>query len=173
MTLANFNQQPERFAFKYCIDGYSITILCGLYYPVRTFLDILMKYILKIFDSSGKEAPSILPGIRCPCLHIRTNSLTVIYQLPMFSKYSINLNRLNTKISLKSMAVAAYIELTIGTYDFICSTWVLDLTDKSLIRYDPSMSHKNLCCTSLKRLYRTSSEQIVHGGVGKMVSFFF
>ena len=33
------------------------------------------------------------------------------------------------------------------------------------------MSHKNLCCTLLKRLYRTSSEQVVHGGVGKMGFF--
>ena len=70
------------------------------------------------------------------------------------------------------MAVAVCITLTIGTYHFICSTWVLDWTEKSLIEYDPSMSNKNLCCTLLKRLYWTISEQVVHGGVGTMGSFF-
>ena len=69
------------------------------------------------------------------------------------------------------MAVAACIELTIGTYHFICSTWVLNWTDKSLIEYDPSMNNKNLCCRLLKRLYRSISEQVVHGGVGKMGFF--
>ena len=66
------------------------------------------------------------------------------------------------------MAVAACIKLTIGTYHFICSTSVLNWTYKSLIEYDPSMSNKNLCCRLLKRLYRTTSDQVVHGGVGKM-----
>ena len=70
------------------------------------------------------------------------------------------------------MAVAAYIELIIGTYHCICSTWLLNWTDKSLIEYDPSMNNKNLCCRLLKRLYRISSERVVDGGVGKMGSFF-
>ena len=75
-------------------------------------------------------------------------------------------------MSLESMAVAACIKLTIVAYHFICSTWVLNWTDKSLIEYEPSMSNKNLCCRLLKRLYRISSEQVVHGRIGKMVSFF-
>ena len=70
------------------------------------------------------------------------------------------------------MAVAACIERTVGTYHFICSTCVLNRTDKPLIGYEPSMSNKNICCTLLKRLYRIRSEQVVHGGVGKMGSFF-
>ena len=78
------------------------------------------------------------------------------------------MSRLNTKISFESMVVASCIELAIGTYHFICSTWVLNRIDKSLIEYDPSMSNKNLCCSLLKRLYRTTSEQVVHGGAGKM-----
>lgn len=57
---------------------------------------------------------------------------------------SSNPNRSNTKISLESMALAAFIELTIGAYHFIFRTWVLNWTDKSLIEYDPSMGNKNL-----------------------------
>ena len=62
------------------------------------------------------------------------------------------------------MVVTVCITLTIGTYHFICSTCVLNWTDKSSIEYDPSMSNKILCCRLLKRLYWATSEQVVHDG---------
>ena len=54
MTLANFKEQLEQFGFKYRIDSCSVPTNWILYHPVWTFLGILIKHILRIFDSNGK-----------------------------------------------------------------------------------------------------------------------
>lgn len=50
MTLVNFNKQLELFAYNYCIDGYSMAIVCGSYHPIKTIHGIVIKHILRIFD---------------------------------------------------------------------------------------------------------------------------
>ena len=54
MMLANFNEQPELFGFEYCIGSCSKTLHCGFYHSIKTVLGILIKHILRIFDSNGK-----------------------------------------------------------------------------------------------------------------------
>ena len=51
---------------------------------------------------------------------------------------------MDTKIHLELMTVADCIALTIGTYHFICSTWLLHWTDNSSVGYDPSEQQKSL-----------------------------
>ena len=68
MTLANFNEQPELFAFKYCIDGYIIIICCSLYHTVRTCFGILIKRVSRIVDSNGKYHPFCLTQGATVCI---------------------------------------------------------------------------------------------------------